>query len=312
MVAIPPLLGGFFGLLLALCLTPLRWPARAFLAVAATGAALAWVVSLAAFWTASTWVPWSALAWPFTLGATGASALQGWRHLRHNQMVTQAFGQYVSPDVLDWLKVVGARALDPSEAERREVAVLFSDVAGYTSLSNRLPPADIMRSLRLYLDAMVPIVQKHGGYLDKINGDGLMVLFGAPRSIGDHSQAAVACAIEMQHKVRAMQAEWEAITGGPLTIRVGVATGHAFVGNLGAVGHIEYTAIGRVVNLAARLEPKAPLGGVALCASTVERLPRKPEGDWIALDLKGYEAGAVKAWAVEAEAVDAFEWTKPD
>ena len=82
------------------------------------------------------------------------------------------------------------------EAERREVAVLFSDVAGYTSLSNRLPPADIMRSLRLYLDAMVPIVQKHGGYLDKINGDGLMVLFGAPRSIGDHSQAAVACAIE--------------------------------------------------------------------------------------------------------------------
>jgi class 3 adenylate cyclase/CHASE2 domain-containing sensor protein len=294
--------GAALAVLCALALLGLFWlrlSARAWLGVAALALVVAAGASFASFRLFSFWLPPGPWSLPVALAAAGAAAHQGWRHLRFNQILTQAFGRYVSPDVLSWLQRTGGAALDPSAAERREVAVLFSDVAGYTRLSNRLPPEKVLASLRLYLEAMVAIVQRHGGYLDKINGDGLMVLFGAPASMGAPSESAVACAEEMLAEVSRIQDRWRAMTGGDLAIRIGVATGPAFVGNLGGEGHVEYTAIGQVVNLAARLEPQAPVGGLLLCEATHGALPEPPTGAWIEVALKGYEAaGALRAYAV--------------
>ncbi|MEZ4321742.1 MAG: adenylate/guanylate cyclase domain-containing protein [Myxococcota bacterium] len=276
----------------------LRVGARAWVGLGIGSVGLGAAVTVGAF-AASAWVAPLPLIAPWLGACVGGALHQGWLHLRFNQMLTQAFGRYVSPDVLEWLQATEGAALDPRAAERRVVSVLFSDIAGYTQLSNRLPPDRVMASLRLYLEAMIEIVAQHGGYLDKINGDGLMVLFGAPRALDDAPKAAIDCALAMQACVKRLQPEWAAITEGDLAIRVGVATGPAFVGNLGGDEHIEYTAIGPVVNLAARLEPKAPPGGLVMCSDTKAALASVPDGRWVEVALKGYEAaGPIRGWEI--------------
>ena len=121
---------------------------------------------------------------------------------------------------------------------------------------------------------------RHRGYVDKINGDGLVVLFGAPRNSEAHAREAFACARDMHRAVVNANARWKAITGADLHIRIGVATGSAFVGNLGGAGHFEYSAIGQVVNLAARLESKSEVGGILLSAATRAGLSEQPAGAW--------------------------------
>ncbi|TNE88718.1 MAG: adenylate/guanylate cyclase domain-containing protein [Deltaproteobacteria bacterium] len=243
--------------------------------------------SVGAFVLADVWVMPLTLALPPAIAALGGFLDDGARELRMRQMVEQAFGTYVSPDVLSWLQATQGAALDASAAEERVIAVLFSDVVGYTALSERLGAEGVVSSLRLYLGAMVPVIQKHGGYLDKINGDGLMVLFGAPGQLDDPAASAVACAREMLDEVEKMQSAWQAKTGADLQIRVGVATGPAIVGNLGAEGHVEYTAIGPTVNLAARLESAAPKGGLLVCDATHEALGRPPS-ERVTRSLKGF------------------------
>jgi adenylate cyclase len=282
------------------------WRFQRALALLAAGLVVALAgagASAAAFAMRQSWVSLAPLLLPVLAGSVSASVQAAWRYLRFNQVLTQAFGMYVAPDVLAWLKETGGAALAPSAAATREVSVLFSDISGYTRLSNSLPAAQVMESLRFYIDEMVAIVQRHRGYVDKINGDGLMVLFGAPRASTQHASEALACAREMQRRVVELNARWKGITGADLNIRVGVATGTAFTGNLGGEGHFEYTAIGRVVNLAARLESKSELGGVLLSEASWNVLSGKPEGAWRDVELKGYESELpVRAWQVPAPA----------
>jgi adenylate cyclase len=265
-------------------------PAAAVLAVAASAAAMR-----AGQW----WAPPSPLALPLGLGLALAGAVSAWRYFLFNRMIEQAFGAYVSSDVLDWLRSTGGAALAPDAVETREVTVMFTDIAGYTRLSNSLDAGQVRASLRHYLERMVQVTRRHGGYIDKINGDGLVVLFGAPRVSAAHADGALACAREMQAAVGEMGPRWREMTGGDLAIRIGIATGSVFVGNLGGEGHVEYTAIGRTVNLAARLEGKSQAGGVLLAESTLRAVSAPPEGTWREVELKGYESeGPVRAWQV--------------
>ena len=269
-------------------------------------AGLLTLVTLAAsaigFRVGPTWIAPAPLLVPALCGCLGAAGKEAWRYVRLNVELDLAFGKYVAPEVLAWLKATGGTALEPSAAEAREVSVLFSDIAGYTHLSNTLPAAKVMESLRFYLDEMVAIVLRHRGYVDKINGDGLVVLFGAPRNSEAHAQEAFACGRDMHRAVVNANARWKAITGTDLKIRIGVATGSAFVGNLGGAGHFEYSAIGQVVNLAARLESKSEVGGILLSAATRTTLTERPPGDWRDVELKGYESqDPVRAWQVPPE-----------
>ncbi len=290
------------GVFVLVVLSFLTLPARYWLVTGGMVVIGAIVVSFGAFRLLSLWLPPSPFVLPLLVGALSAAGWGGWVHFRFNQMLTQAFGSYVSPDVLDWLQETSGTALDPTAAERRTISVLFSDIAGYTRMSNDLRPEEVMRSLRMYLETMVAVVQRHGGYVDKINGDGLMVLFGAPRASDQHASSVVACALDMLREVDRLGESWRAVTSKDLRIRIGVATGKAFVGNLGGEGHVEYTAIGTVVNLAARLESQAPVGGVLIDETTCGAVCTLPPGVWTEVTLKGYEAeGPVRVFCTHSD-----------
>jgi adenylate cyclase len=138
--------------------------------------------------------------------------------------------------------------------KRRRISVLFSDIRDFTSISEGLSPEDVVELLGEYFNTMVPIVLKHGGTLDKYVGDAIMALFGAPLSQEDHAARAVRAGMEMLAALPALSPKWEAKSGRPLRIGVGINSGDAVVGVMGADHRREYSAIGDTVNLASRLE----------------------------------------------------------
>ncbi|HSW61409.1 MAG TPA: adenylate/guanylate cyclase domain-containing protein, partial [bacterium] len=243
---------------------------RAFMISGTVWVVLVYAASYVLFRNSYVFIPSMEMFIPFLFANIACAGYLGWKYFLFNQVLSNAFDNYVSPEILSWLKETGGKVLQSNSAERRQITILFSDIAGYTSLSNSLNAENIMKSLRLYLDAMMTITAEHNGYVDKINGDGLMILFGAPKPFNDHAKKALDCAVAMQKKVHEMQDEWMAVTGRELKIRIGMATGTVFVGNLGGAGHIEYSAIGRGVNFAARLESKSDIGGILISEETVE------------------------------------------
>jgi class 3 adenylate cyclase/CHASE2 domain-containing sensor protein len=237
---------------------------------------------------------------PFVLANVSIAGYLGWKYFLFNQVLSNAFDNYVSPEILNWLKDTGGQVLRSDSAERRSITILFSDIAGYTSLSNSLNAETIMKSLRLYLDAMMVETALHNGYVDKINGDGLMILFGAPKPFENHAKKALECAVSMQKKVIEIQKEWMEITNRELKIRIGIATDTVFVGNIGGTGHIEYSAIGRGVNFAARLESGSEIGGILVSEETIKQAGFRPDGYKRSVALKGYE-GEVDVWQISPE-----------
>jgi adenylate cyclase len=138
--------------------------------------------------------------------------------------------------------------------KRREITVLFSDIRDFTTISEGLRPEEVVELLREYFNTMVPIVLKHGGTLDKYVGDAIMALFGAPLPQPDHAARALRAAREMIDQLPDLSPKWLAKCGRPLRIGVGINTGEAVVGVMGADHRREYSAIGDTVNLASRLE----------------------------------------------------------
>ena len=164
------------------------------------------------------------------------------------------FSRYVSPlyvsqlvDNYEELKLGG---------ERVPLTLLFSDIRGFTTMSERLPAEQVVRILNEYLDRMAEIVFRNGGTLDKFIGDAVMAFWGAPIPVADHARRAVDTALEMMDELRALNEKWAAEgVDQALDIGIGVNTGEAVVGNIGSETHkLDYTAIGDTVNLASRLE----------------------------------------------------------
>lgn len=138
--------------------------------------------------------------------------------------------------------------------ERKEIAVLFSDIRNFTQVAANLPPYEVVALLESYFNRMTEIVRLYGGIVDKFLGDGMMVLFGVSESQTDYAQRAVLCAWQMLEDLEAVNWEWERITGSPLRIGIGINTGVAIIGEIGAEWRKELTALGANVNLAERLE----------------------------------------------------------
>lgn len=277
--------------------------ARYYLIAASVSIPLFFLFSFLVFRGALWFYPPMKILLPFFFTLMGSASYIGWKYFLFNQVLSNAFDNYVSPEILKWLKDTGGEILKKDSAQRREISILFSDIAGYTSLSNSLNAESIMKSLELYLDEMMKITADYSGYVDKINGDGLMILFGAPKPFEDHAEKALKCALRMQQRVAQMQDVWQEITGRELKIRIGVATGTVFVGNLGGKGHIEYSAIGRGVNLAARLEKNSEVGGVLVSEKTLEKADMRPAGNSREVELKGYES-KVKVWQISSEGIE--------
>jgi adenylate cyclase len=170
------------------------------------------------------------------------------------------------------------------------VTVLFSDVRGFTSLSERLEPQTVVQMLNEYFSDMTPIVFKNNGMLDKYIGDGLMALFGVPIACDEAAANAVATAIAMQRQMDRVNQDLRAAGLGAITIGIGINTGMVTVGYIGSEERTDYTAIGDSVNLAARLEKQAKANQIIISRSTRDAIgdafPVRPSGE---ISVKGRE-----------------------
>ena len=164
----------------------------------------------------------------------------------------RSFGRYVPRELVQDLLQSGREAV--LGGEKMLLTTLFSDIAGFTTLSESTEPALLVSLLGEYFGRMSDTVREHGGTVDKYIGDAIMAFWNAPRPTADHALAACRCALAMRDRLRTMQAEW-AKQGRPvISARLGINTGEAVVGNIGSPERMNYTAMGDAVNLASRLE----------------------------------------------------------
>jgi len=180
--------------------------------------------------------------------------------------------------------LAGAIALG---GEMKEVSVLFCDIRGFTTLSERMPPHDVIAMLNEHMTALTAIVHAHHGIVDKFVGDALMAVFGAPTTTGDDALAAVDAARQMVDARRRLNAT----ASPPLEIGVGIASGSAVAGCMGSAQRMNYTVVGERVNLAARLCAQAGPMQVLIDDTTRARVDARvavePVGN---VRLKGFAA----------------------
>ena len=171
---------------------------------------------------------------------------------RKKEKIQTAMSKYISKDVMqnvvqniDSIKLGGKRA---------EVTVLFADIRGFTSISEQLSPVEVTKILNEYFSELVPIIEQHKGILNKFMGDAILAIFGEPIKNENHPIDAVKCANKMLKKVKLLQEKWLNEGKPKIEIGIGIATGEAFVGNIGSEERLEYTVIGDTVNTASRIE----------------------------------------------------------
>lgn len=178
-----------------------------------------------------------------------------WRYFvegREKRHIKRLFGRYVSKDVIEQL--MANPALASLGGQRREMTVLFSDIRGFTTASEQGTPEAIVEQLNEYFGAMVEVLFRHRGTLDKFVGDMVMGLFGAPLPDPQHADHAVAAALEMTAELERLNARWKTQGRPVLDIGIGINSGEMIAGNIGAESAMSYTVIGDAVNLGSRLE----------------------------------------------------------
>jgi adenylate cyclase len=210
---------------------------------------------------------WHLSWWEWHVLMLAAFALVAWQ--AHRQWHEEAFsGLY----------------LDETTQDTRELTVLFADIAGFTAFAERHPPAEVAAMLNAYFQVAIPeVVRSHAGTVDRLMGDALMAVFDRQDDATDHPYRAARAALAIQEATSALAGEH---SGWP-RFRVGVNTGEAVVGVVGAAGGRTYTAIGDAVNVASRLETEAPIGGVAIGPETLRRLPGAHTRPLGSIRLKG-------------------------
>ncbi len=163
-------------------------------------------------------------------------------------LLRDTLNRYVSPDMTE--EILKNPDVLQLGGQRRHVTVLFADIMSFTSISETMDPAEVVDMLNHFFSQMVDLVFEHQGTLDKFLGDGLLAFFGAPLEVPRAASQAVACAIAMQQRLHALKQEGATPIQG---LRVGVNTGEAIVGNIGSDKRMDFTIVGDVVNVAARL-----------------------------------------------------------
>jgi adenylate cyclase len=201
----------------------------------------------------------------------------------------RSFGKYVPRALVQELIGSGDEAVLGGKS--RELTILFSDIAGFTSVSEKLTPSELVEALGAYLDALSGCIQEEQGTVDKYIGDAIMAFWGAPRELPDHALKACRAALAMQAAAHRLEATWKA-EGKPVFLtRIGVNTGECIVGNIGSPSRMNYTVMGDAVNLASRIEglggeyDKWLLIGESTAALVKDELLVRPI-DWVAVKGK--------------------------
>jgi adenylate cyclase len=204
------------------------------------------------------------------LGVLTESFNQMARSLREKEMIKHAFTRYVAREVVEEI------LKDPEHlvltGERREATVLFCDIRGFTPLSERMSPEDVVLLLNEFYTLMIETVFKHDGTLDKFLGDAVMAVFGAPIAHPDHAVRAVRTAIAMQEGISVLNAARAKQGKERIQVGIGVSVGEVVAGTVGSGERMEYTVIGDSVNLASRLESNAKPGRILISGRTYDKV----------------------------------------
>ncbi|MCF4967217.1 CHASE2 domain-containing protein [Nostoc sp. CMAA1605] len=210
------------------------------------------------------WLPLipSMLAW-------GGSAIAVTHYIAQSAgEMRQTLGRYLTDEVVvnlletpSGLKIGG---------ERRQVTLLFSDLRGFSAISEQLPPEKVVQILNLYLEVMTDIINKYHGTINEFMGDGIFIMFGAPISRYDDAQRAIACAVEMQLAMAQVNHQNQQMNLPKLEMGIGINTGEVVAGNIGSQKRAKYTVIGSHVNLAARIETYTVGGQILISENTYQ------------------------------------------
>ena len=171
---------------------------------------------------------------------------------KSRKWITSVFGKYVSPVVI--ANLIKNPEMINLGGEKRNITILFSDIRGFTSISERLEPEELVHLLNEYLTEMTSIITKDQGLVDKFMGDAIMAFWGAPMDHPIHAETACESSLEMIDKLKALQKKWKEERIPSFEIGIGLNTGDAIVGNMGSSSRFDYTAMGDNVNLASRME----------------------------------------------------------
>ncbi|MGO9314523.1 MAG: CHASE2 domain-containing protein [Syntrophobacteraceae bacterium] len=218
---------------------------------------------------------------------------------RKKAFIKKAFRHYLSPAVIERILE------DPSQlklgGERKELTILFSDLEGFTTISEKLDPENLTSLLNLVLSDMTEIILDEGGTLDKYEGDAIIAFWNAPIDQPDHAERACRAALKCQQKIRERQEEYSSKAGAPIRMRIGINTGAVVVGNMGSAKRFDYTVLGDAANLASRLEGANKFFGTRIIVS--EQTWKKTSGKFA-----GRRLGLVRV-AGRRQPVQVFEPT---
>ncbi|TMB89299.1 MAG: adenylate/guanylate cyclase domain-containing protein [Chloroflexi bacterium] len=233
---------------------------------------------------------------------TGVTAYRFLYEDREKRKVTSLFGQYLKPEIVAQLAKTRGGVEDILRGgERREITLLFVDVRGFTSMSERMQPDDVVNVVQLYLDHLSGIIFTWDGTVDKYVGDEIVAFWNAPRLQGNHALLAIRCAYDLINRAPELQTRLMEKGLPPIRWGIGINTGPAVVGNLGSRSRLQYTAIGDTVNTAARFCANAPAFHLLIGQPTYEMCK-----DYIAVDmvpgvqLKGKSAETFRIYQVTA------------
>ena len=250
-------------------------------ALATFGLAIAWIAGAVTAFRNALVLP---LIEPIVAAVLALCTTIGYRFVvadRGKRLLRQSFSLYLAPAVIE--KMMASNKPPVLGGEMRNVTVYFSDIADFSTLSEKILPAELVAVMNEYLSAMTDIIEAHGGFVDKYIGDAIVAVFGAPLDEPDHAanatRAALQCAARLPKLDRAKVA-----FGGTVRQRIGINTGEALVGNIGSRRRFNYTVMGDMVNLASRLEGANKFFGTTVMASETTQTAAGDAFAWRELD----------------------------
>jgi class 3 adenylate cyclase len=194
--------------------------------------------------------------------------------------------RYVSPQLAE--SIMAGDIEVALSSSRKHLTIFFSDIRGFTEMTERMEPEHLVNELNEYLSEMTEIVFRHGGTLDKYEGDGILVFFGDPIPQEDMEQRAVKMALEMQNRVEELAEHWSTSYGESFQVGMGITSGWVTVGNIGSAARTDYTVLGNEVNLASRLADRAAAGEILVSDHTMTKVQAVVSGEEVdEVTLKG-------------------------
>jgi class 3 adenylate cyclase len=276
----------------------------------APGAAAAAYVAMVAIWTCGATIAFARslalpLSEPFLAGLMSMAAIVAYRLVvtdKGERLLRKSFALYLAPQVID--KMLASNKLPVLGGETRDVTVFFSDLAGFSSISEKMTPAELVTFMNEYLSAMTDIIESKGGYIDKYIGDSIVAVFGAPADDSNHAGNAAHAALGCRARLDELNQSSAAFQGYKVAHRMGLNSGAALVGNIGSRRRFNYSVMSDAVNVASRLEGANKYYGTTIAASEMSVALTGSTFTWRELDairVQGRSA-PVKIYELLAEA----------